>query len=306
MRFGDGIRAPRAEDVEQFLEIGPKATLLGLVPANAGDAGDARVSLLPSLRSGRGEAEAMLEALGALYVQGQAVDAARVFPDRSPSVPLPGYPWQRERYWIDAPEQSASERSRGHLGGHPLLGLPTQLSTQTGTWIWEAPLDAERLPWLADHRIQGATIFPAAGYVEMAFAAGAELAPGVPIAVTDVEITQVLALPETGNVLVQVVATEQGAGSWSVQVASRVADGGETTTWSVHARAGVRRVEAGLTAAPADLASWRHRLGEPIDTAGLYASFATAGLEYGSSVPGHPRAAAARNRSDRLHQPRGR
>ncbi len=38
--------------------------------------------------------------------------------------------------------------------------------------------------------------------------------------------------------------------------------------------------------ASVDLASWRRRLGEPTDTAALYATFAAAGLEYGPAFRG--------------------
>ena len=44
----------------------------------------------------------MLESLAALWARGYPVDWARRFPDGGRVVSLPGYPWQRERFWFEA------------------------------------------------------------------------------------------------------------------------------------------------------------------------------------------------------------
>jgi acyl transferase domain-containing protein len=64
VRFGDGVGALQKEGVGRFLEVGPKATLLGLVPASMTEAQREEALMWPSLRANRGESEAMLEALG--------------------------------------------------------------------------------------------------------------------------------------------------------------------------------------------------------------------------------------------------
>jgi microcystin synthetase protein McyG len=77
VRFAEGVKALHAAGVSRFVEIGPRATLLGLVPATLADV---RLLLLPSLRAGRSEAQAVLESLGALVASGHALDAKRLFP----------------------------------------------------------------------------------------------------------------------------------------------------------------------------------------------------------------------------------
>ena len=44
-----------------------------------------------------------------------------VFPDGGRRVELPGYPWQRERYWVDPLPDAGPARPR--YRGHPLLGV---------------------------------------------------------------------------------------------------------------------------------------------------------------------------------------
>ncbi|HTN88888.1 MAG TPA: SDR family NAD(P)-dependent oxidoreductase [Sorangium sp.] len=56
---------------------------------------------LASLRREQDEARALRESLGALYARGYPVDFRRQHASGGRCVPLPSYPWQRERYWIE-------------------------------------------------------------------------------------------------------------------------------------------------------------------------------------------------------------
>jgi phthiocerol/phenolphthiocerol synthesis type-I polyketide synthase C len=93
------------------------------------------------------------------------------------------YPWQRERHWH--PQTSESLRVIQRSREHPLLGwrLPDAEAA------WENALDVQVLPWLADHRVGGAIVFPGAAYAEMALAAGRAWRGGTPV----VESLEILA-----------------------------------------------------------------------------------------------------------------
>ena len=96
VRFAPAMQALADAGCELFLEIGPHPTLLGLGRACLPERG----SWLPSLRRGRSDVEQMLDSLGQLFVQGVAIDWAGFDAGRgSRRVPLPSYPFQRERYW---------------------------------------------------------------------------------------------------------------------------------------------------------------------------------------------------------------
>ena len=107
VRFADGVRWLHEAGADTYLELGPKATLVGLVPSCLGDA---EVSLLSTLRAGRPESESALEALGGYFVGGGQVDWSGVFPRGGRRVELPTYAWQRERYWVEAPRWQCSGR----------------------------------------------------------------------------------------------------------------------------------------------------------------------------------------------------
>jgi acyl transferase domain-containing protein len=107
VRFGDGIRAllglPGAGDADRapvLLEVGPGQTLAAL--AGLHDASSRSPAIVSSL-SRAPERREMLAALGRLWVAGVTVDWAAVRGgDRSRRIPLPTYPFERQRYWIDA------------------------------------------------------------------------------------------------------------------------------------------------------------------------------------------------------------
>jgi acyl transferase domain-containing protein len=58
-------------------------------------------TVIPSLRGKDEERAVMLEALGALYARGHALDWRALYPGGGRCVQLPTYPWQRERLWLD-------------------------------------------------------------------------------------------------------------------------------------------------------------------------------------------------------------
>src|SRR6185436_8410894 len=93
-----------------FLEIGPGQTLTSLARRHARDGHHGVAAFATTRRpEERDDAGVVLEALGGLWRHGVDVDWRRV--DKRPKhrLPLPTYPFQRERCWIDAnPAQTLS------------------------------------------------------------------------------------------------------------------------------------------------------------------------------------------------------
>jgi malonyl CoA-acyl carrier protein transacylase/SAM-dependent methyltransferase len=98
VRFAEGLRALHADGIDVFLEVGPHPSLLPLGPQCVPD----EATWLPTLRRGEDDWTCVLQTLGALYARGVDVDWAAL--DRGLSrrrVPLPTYPFQRARYWVE-------------------------------------------------------------------------------------------------------------------------------------------------------------------------------------------------------------
>ncbi|WP_369237444.1 amino acid adenylation domain-containing protein [Streptomyces sp. R21] len=97
-RFTDEIAGLLRDGHRTFVEMGPASPLLDQVRTTE------HTAFLPSLRAGqeRGDARrTLLDSLGALYTRGARIDWTRVHgePAGAPAS-LPGYPFQRERYWL--------------------------------------------------------------------------------------------------------------------------------------------------------------------------------------------------------------
>jgi acyl transferase domain-containing protein len=112
VRFADGVAALLAEPDRLLLEVGPGRTLTTFAKRQS------RERALASLRHPREETydlASLLAAAGRLWLAGHRLDPARLFAGQEPRrVPLPTYPFERLRYWIEpdgAPPATAASPS---------------------------------------------------------------------------------------------------------------------------------------------------------------------------------------------------
>ncbi|GAA4011748.1 hypothetical protein GCM10022247_37790 [Allokutzneria multivorans] len=103
VRFADAVETVRDRGVTTFVEVGPGGVLSALVQGCLAD-----VVTIPVLRADRAEPEAITTALAEVHTRGAAVDWAEVFVGGS-RIDLPTYAFQRERYWLDAPEPEVGD-----------------------------------------------------------------------------------------------------------------------------------------------------------------------------------------------------
>ena len=99
--FADAVQHLLQSDHDTYLELSPHPILLSAIQQGARHAKRECVTL-PSLRREENESVVMLGSLGALYSMGYSIEWERIYPRAERCVPLPLYPWQRERYWLDA------------------------------------------------------------------------------------------------------------------------------------------------------------------------------------------------------------
>jgi acyl transferase domain-containing protein len=103
VRFLASLEVLAAEAPLVCLEVGPGTTLRSLTRMALG--GDDQV-VVASVPGGAGPApagEQLLEACGALWELGLPIDWGAFYPERRQRLPLPPYPFQHERFWVDAP-----------------------------------------------------------------------------------------------------------------------------------------------------------------------------------------------------------
>jgi acyl transferase domain-containing protein/surfactin synthase thioesterase subunit/acyl carrier protein len=284
VRFGDTLETLLSSGPTFCLELSAHPVLVPAIQELLSGKDPASVAI-GSLRRGQPERAALLSSVGELWVRGYPLDRKGLFPHGGRSIELPSYPWQRQRYWIDGPIARGQAIARIDSNTHPLLGAMHSLSTQSHAHLWETTLELRQVPWLQDHRVQGAVVFPGAAYLEMALAGGRQLFGLEPFEVSDVSLVEALVLTGDTGVQLQVVTSEERPGRLRLQVASREL-AQSAAPFRVHARAALTKKKPGDAPPRIDLAALRQRLQTVADAAQSYAGMAAMGLEYGPAFRG--------------------
>ena len=274
VRFEEVVGRLKQEGYGVFVEMSPHPLLVNEVEASAAGG----VVALGSLRRGEPERTMMLSTLGALYAAGQEIDWTKQYPHGGTLVSLPTYPWQRQRYWFEG-----LGKTRIH-SRHPLLGESLHASVGPGTHFWQSEFSLEQVPFLADHRVQGAALLPASAYLEMVTSAAMEDLGASSPRLEDVRFTQALFLPEEGTCRLQLALTPEPGGLLSFQISSASADG---RSWTSHA-SGTLRLEAVDAKDDVSLeeAAVRAPCPEQLSAARHYEASRGRGLEYGPAFQG--------------------
>ncbi|WP_207709994.1 type I polyketide synthase [Actinomadura macrotermitis] len=278
VRFEEAVRALLDDGYGVFVEASPHPGLLVGLDETVASAG-ANAVLAGTLRRGEGGMAQVVTSLAEAYVRGAPVDWRALLPGAR-RVDLPTYPFQRQRYWLDVPRTPGDAAGLGQAtADHPLLGAAVAVAGTDGVLL-TGRLDVRAQPWLGDHRVGGAPVFPGAGFVELAVRAGDEAGCG---RVEELTLEAPLVLPERGGVAVQVAVGASGAGGRrEVAVYSRPEDAG-AGEWSRHA---LGFLAPGAAEPAFDLAEWPPPGAEPIGLDGFYPERNSDRLAYGPVFQG--------------------
>jgi acyl transferase domain-containing protein len=267
VRFGAAVRALKAHGAVTFAEIGPGAELSALGQECLADT-DTR--FVPVLRAGHPEPVSLLAALAALYVRGESPGWRAVLPGGGAD--LPTYPFQHQRYWLDADEAEPD----GPGSGHPLLGAVLPLPDDGLVLTGRLPGRARH--WLADHVVAGVTVVPGAVLADLALTA-AEHAGVAGVAELTLE-TPLLLTPDGAEVMVR-AGEPDAAGRRALSVHARTGAG---QPWTRHAAGVVGAGEAAAAARGPAVAAADGAV--QVTGADLYGLLSAAGLEYGPACRG--------------------
>ena len=236
--FRQGLEALLEGDCVTFVEIGPRPVLSTYVRDTAAERSKP-AAVLPTLEE-KDERADMRRVVALAVAQGAQVVENRFFGrDARPDQDLPLYPWRQQTYLVPASDEAL--RQLDAMGGDPLLGT----ALRAGSRDWRATVDPASPAWLADHKVEDAVVFPAAGYVDMALAAGIEaLGEDGPIELADLDILRPLAMEEGAGY--ELRTTVQGD-RMVVDVESRRRLAGEE--FGLHARGRLRRPAGPIPAA---------------------------------------------------------
>ncbi|WP_329016643.1 type I polyketide synthase [Micromonospora rifamycinica] len=264
VRFADGIRHAADAGADLLVEIGPKPVLLGFARDCLADREG--VGFVPSIRPGQ-EWSTLAAGLAECYEHGVDVDWRAFEADHDTvRVAAPTYPFERERYWLPEPPPATDTRH----------GVFTDLVEDTGdgSLVAQTRLTPATAA-LAEHRIHGDVVAPAAFHLAVVLDAARAGAGGRHVDLVDLVFPAPLAVPAEGSARVR-VRLHGPADQRECTLETVTGDGAVA-----HAVGQVRVADAPALGERHDPAAIRSRLDRDVDPAALYRRLASGGVDLG-------------------------
>lgn len=246
VRFADAVAKLAELNCRVFVEIGPHAILQRYIGECLAVA-NVKGRVIPTLLRSDDGAQRIVETALRAHLLDDRPRLQAFLPRPGRRVCLPNYPWQRERHWHPRTSEGLLSIERRRV--HPLLGWRLHDAEPA----WENTLDPIVLPWLADHKVGGAIVYPGAAYAEMALAAAREWLGGDQFIVEELDIVSPMVFDGEHGRTVRLVLNPRDGG-FQIKSRQRLS----SDEWTLHAagrlleaanRAPVCRIEvlAGLT-----------------------------------------------------------
>ncbi len=213
----------------------------------------------------------LLQTLALLYLNGIQIDwKAFDKPYNRKKVSLPTYPFQRERYWVEA--LKAQKKHTMPPEAHPLLGEFIPLPSEEK--LFRNDIDLDLLPYLKDHKVFDSILLPGAVFTELMQAAGAKFFQDKTFSINNLMIEQPLLLDMKKATPIELFATHKEEG-YTASIYSI-----DEQAWILHATGELSLSEA----IPTLKTEWEqlHSICQnSIDIDALYNQFDAMGLHYG-------------------------
>lgn len=227
VNFAGAVGAAIRDGYKLFLEVGPHpvltANVLQCLAAKGADG-----TAVFAMRRNQDQLRMLLDAVGTLYTRGCSPEWSRLIPSGGRCVPLPTYPWQRQRHWIASSTNTLPPTSGvAHFAAedvHPFLGICIESANRPGSYTWQRTMNTDEPAFIHDHVVDGEAIFPAAGYVAMALAAGATHYPETNF-IRHIGFERMLSFHADERKTIQLDWTPDGRKNISFSVSSRASGG---------------------------------------------------------------------------------
>ncbi|OJJ39118.1 hypothetical protein ASPWEDRAFT_149949 [Aspergillus wentii DTO 134E9] len=181
-----------------IVEVGPHSALKGPIMDTLKNLGPAasKIGYCPTVVRNADPVQSILDTATAAYVRGAVLNMTNInFPctgaqNRSFLTDLPRYPWQHGvRYWHEG--RIAQKHTTRDGTRNDILGLMANYSNDLEP-TWRNILRLDDVPWLRDHKMQGMTVYPLAGFLSMAIEAAQRRAAQHDIQFSHYELREVL------------------------------------------------------------------------------------------------------------------
>ena len=281
VRFGDGMLALAELGCRSFLEIGPHPVLLPIAQACLGARGRS-TTWVATLNRQKPDADSITEMLVMLYLAGHNINWAAVHADASwRRMPLPTYPFQRKRYWLED-NTIHNERVRKIVErSHPLVGTRTNFASNEP--CYQARYGTHHAGFLSDHRVAGTVVLPTTAELEVATVVGRMHFGTSRISFDNAMHHQAMSFANGDDRTVRVLVTPLNPDKASFKLVSKDAE--DSQVWHTHMTGTLRKSES--TSRPAfSTRQIRERCQQTLPVADFYDRLNKLGLEYGPGFRG--------------------
>jgi acyl transferase domain-containing protein len=126
VRFAAGVETLLHESDALLLEVGPGQTLSSLVKQHPACTTERLPLVVPSVRPSydrHGDLAYLLTALGKLWLTGVEIDWTKLYSQEyRHRLPLPTYPFEHQRYWLEPRTRRAKRSQAGHIDPQAAVG----------------------------------------------------------------------------------------------------------------------------------------------------------------------------------------
>jgi len=221
-----------------------------------------------------------LTAIAELYIQGYSLDFHALFSEDSKRIPLPTYPFAKERYWFDGSNNGrvTSANTKASVI-HPLLHTNTSdLSEQS----YHSTFNGEEF-FLKDHRIEGQKTLPGVAYLEMVRAAVEQATHTQPdsktVELCNIIWAQPIVVTENKQVRIALLANEDGQIDYEIYSQDEERE-------VVHCQ-GYAILSDKPASTKLDIKQLKDQMTQgELDASEIYATFANMGIHYGPAHQG--------------------
>ncbi|MDZ8138071.1 MAG: SDR family NAD(P)-dependent oxidoreductase [Nostoc sp. DedQUE04] len=265
VHFGQGFKFLIDSGYRHFLELGPKPVLLGIARLTYQIK---EISWLPSIVPGQDEQTQMYRSLATLFVNGYSVEWTEVF-KQGKRIPLPTYPFQRERYWLKNSQFSVAD-IKTKL--HPFISDVKKLAT--GEFIFEGEISADNPEYLEEHKVFGKILFPATGFIEAILVASQKIFTDNLTIIQNVSIHQGLLLSQSPTRLQMIFKPNKPFG-YGFEIFS---SDSAKDNWILHVTGEIKPNNQKI---PTSVSNWSDNKGESVEISKFYQLYQQMGISYG-------------------------
>lgn len=244
-----------------ILEIGPHGALKGPIKQTTDSIrlqqnSSLAVTYFPSLIRGTRATDALLTLAANLFMAGSDIQLGGVnLTDKSNSTVvtgLPAYAWDKSTKY-EVRSRATHEKLFPGSTYHPLLGRKVS-SNGAKDIAYRQVFTLDEVPWIRDHNVAGAVIFPMTGYISCAIEAARRTTttPAAAFLVRDFHVVQSLEIEEEQAVDMSTRIRPASTGSsgfststWSFDISSWT----ETSGWTTHCYGSIEPESSDLTTA---------------------------------------------------------